>query len=150
MKQFTFTVNGVKYKYNTVEEMRNAIDKLNKQGLNVDNNSIKIEYIEQPKTFKSLVKLVADNVEDKSELEEDLFVELVGSDIMKVVQDFSKNIQLSKNDFYTLTDIYGAYNHCINIDEVKLYLVIDFITKKLDGVKITFTEFKKMQLKNSL
>lgn len=42
MKKFTFSVNGKKQSYATVEEMRNAIDNMS---VNVDENSIKIETI---------------------------------------------------------------------------------------------------------
>ncbi|MBS5307745.1 hypothetical protein [Clostridium sp.] len=102
------------------------------------------------KTLKSLIKLVANNIKNKEELEDNLFIELVSYDIMEVVEDFSEKIQLSKKDFYTLTNMYGVYNECEGIEEVKLNLVIDFISKQLDGNNITFTEFKKLQLKNSL
>lgn len=150
MRQFTFTVQGLKQRYNTVEEMRKAINKINNNGVNVDEGSIKIEYIEQPKTINNLVKLIQNSIDNKEDLEETLFVELVDHTTMKIVEGFSKGVQLSKNDFYTLTGVYGVYNYCNSIDEVKLNLIIDTITQILDGNKITYTNFKKLQLKNSL
>lgn len=150
MKQFTFTVNGIKYTYLTVEAMRNAIDTLNEKGVNVDPYSITIEELPTPKTVKQLVKLAKEQIKDTSMLEENLFVELVDGTILKVIESFASKLTLSKNDFYTLTDVYGAYNHCSNIEAVKLNLLIDTITEQLGGNNITYTQLKKAAIKKSL
>lgn len=149
MKQFTFTVNGIKESYSTVEEMREAINKLNNKGINVDSNSIKIETVTAPKTVNQLVKLIAANT-NKEDLQEDLFVELVSYDIMKVVKDFSKRLSLTDKEYYTLIDVYGVYNYCNSKDDVRFNLLVDVITEQLDGNKINYTNFKKLQVKNSL
>lgn len=46
-KVFTFTINGVKYTYNTVLEMVEAKNKFCLQGIQLDEQSIKIEMVEE-------------------------------------------------------------------------------------------------------
>lgn len=112
----------------------------------VENKDIKIKEF---KTVNQLTKLIKSNV-SKEDLEEDLFIELVDYDIMEIVENFAKNLTLTNKEYYTLTDVYGVYNNCNSREEVKLNLLIDVITKQLDGCKISYTNFKKTQIKNSL
>lgn len=106
--------------------------------------------IEIPKTITTLVKLVNNSIEDKEDLENNLFTELVSYDVMETVEEFSRGVQLSKKGFNILTGIYGVYNSCNTIEEVKLFLIIDLISLKLEGNKITYRSFKKQQIDKSL
>lgn len=144
---YTFKISNKTYSYNTVLEMRSSINDFNNKGINVDNNSIKI--VKAPKTLNKLINIISNEIDNKEDLNDNIFVELVSSDIINIVELYSNNVALSKKDYYSLIDTYEIYNYCTDIQEVKLNLVIDTIQSNLEGNKTNYTNFKKKQLKRS-
>lgn len=98
-KVFTFTIDGVKYTYNTVKEMVEAKAQKQAQGIKIDEYSVKIEEVEEVKKVKASAKINFKKYE-----QENIYGEVVSRQLIVDVDVKAGNDQQAKELLYAMAD----------------------------------------------
>ena len=99
-------------------------------------------------------KIMADYPEEIAEYIEggDAFVEVMPQDCIDLIKEHINLFRLSHEEAKTLMNVnYGKYSWCNSKDEVKYYMLLDYIEYKIvDYTKYrSINSFKKAQLEES-
>ena len=99
-------------------------------------------------------KIMADYPEEVAEYlrGEDAFVEIMPQEFLDLVKEHINLFRLSHEEAKTLMNVnYGKYSWCNSKDEVKYYMLLDYIEYKIvDYTKYrSINSFKKAQLEES-
>ena len=99
-------------------------------------------------------KIMADYPEEVSEYlrGDDAFVEIMPQECIDLIREHTNLFRLSHEEAKTLMNVnYGKYSWCNSKDEVKYYMLLDYIEYKIvDYTKYrSINSFKKAQLEES-
>ena len=153
LKVFTFSIAGLSYYYNTVEDMRHAVEQFQAQGRTIDPHSIDIIEVEKPKRFKALAKRViadlnaGDMYSDYMKGENHITLYYINGLTLHLVDWYAQNkLALTQKEFKTMTHFFfGVYDN-YSEPELRRALAWDYIDIMLlsdESTPKSFTEFKK-------
>ena len=153
LKVFTFSIQGLSYYFNTVEEMHAMKEKCELQGRTIDPHSIDIIEVEKPKSFKALAKRVIEDLKagdmysDYIKGEEHVTLYYINPLTLHILDWYAQNkLALTNKEFKIATnELYGAYAG-YSEPELRRALSWDYIDRMLSSDESTqksFTEFKK-------
>lgn len=99
-------------------------------------------------------KIMADYPEEIAEYisSDDAFVEIMPKECIDLIREHTNLFRLSHEEARTLMNVnYGKYSWCNSKDEVKYYMLLDYIEYKIvDYTKYrSINSFKKAQLEES-
>ena len=99
-------------------------------------------------------KIMADYPEEIAEYinSDDAFVEIMPQECIDLIREHTNLFRLSHEEAKTLMNVnYGKYSWCNSKDEVKYYMLLDYIEYKIvDYTKYrSINSFKKAQLEES-
>jgi hypothetical protein len=106
----------------------------------VENNDIIID------SYKQLVELCKQDIENIEDLNEHYFTELISQSTHDIIKEFSKRYTLTNGEYYKLLNHFH-YEHCKSIEEVKEIILTDSIEKSINNIKSSFTSVKNKALK---
>ena len=153
LKVFTFSIKGLSYYFNTVEEMHAMKEKYELQGRTIDPHSIDIIEVEKPKSFKALAKRVIEDLKagdmysDYIKGGEHVTLYYINPLTLHIVDWYAQNkLALTHKEFKIATnELYGAYAG-YSEPELRRALAWDYIDIMLlsdESTPKSFAEFKK-------
>lgn len=153
LKIFTFKIKGLSYYYNTVEDMRHAVEQFQQQGRTIDAHSIDIIKVDKPKSFKALAKRIIEDLkaggmyEDYTKGDDHITLYYINGLILHLVDWYAQNkLSLTSKEFKIMTnELYGVYDN-YSESELRRALAWDYIDIMLlsdESTPKSFTEFKK-------
>lgn len=150
--------NGKEYNKNeSIELLKSMYNTLKRnkdhKGLNRIFNATYNEYqtlfndaiIFEVKSYKTLLKLVKKDITDLQEFEE-YGIELFSNDSSNLILEYSKELTLSKSDYYYLSNIYGSYEGQ-TIEQTKLSILYDALIDSINNNNSSYTTVKNNKLK---
>ena len=153
LKVFTFSIKGLSYYFNTVEEMHAMKEKFELQGRTIDAHSIDIIEVEKPKSFKALAKRVIEDLKagdmysDYIKGGEHVTLYYINPLTLHIVDWYAQNkLALTHKEFKIMTHFFfGVYDNysepalrrALAWDYIDIMLLSDESTPK------SFSGFKK-------
>lgn len=109
---------------------------------------IEIVSVDTPKTLKTLIKRVKEDIIESygnlNDCKECSVIELCNDRMLDVIATFSKGLNVTNREYNILTcELYGSHSHCNTMEDLKRELLMDVIDLALVGKETTFIKYKK-------